>query len=110
MKVTLVKKIKIDGAPCAKCVDIDSRIQRDGLADRIDRVVWADERLPDSEGMRLARELGISRAPFFVVEDGGRREWFDVYLRFKQRVGGRAAAHSRDLADLVDQHPDLGLI
>lgn len=110
MKVTLVKKIKTDGAPCAKCADIDSRIERDGLAHRIDRVVFADERRPDSEGMQLARELGVSRAPFFVVEDAGRRECFDVYLRFKQRVCSLDTARTRDLADLVEQHPDLGLI
>lgn len=110
MKVTLVKKIKSDGAACAKCVDIDARLERDGLSHVIDRVVWADERRPDSEGMQLALELGVSRAPFFLVEEHGRRECFDVYLRFKQRLGSRAAEHTRDLAELVDQHPDLGLI
>jgi len=112
MKITLVKKLKADGSPCAKCQDVDERLDRDGLRPLIECVVWADERDPDSEGMRLARELGMDRAPFFIIDDeAGGREVFDVYLRFKQRVvRDRQEVQTRDLADLVDQHPDLALI
>lgn len=112
MKITLVKKIKADGTPCAKCQDVDERLERDGLRPLIERVVWADERDPDSEGMRLARALDMDRAPFFVIDDDtGGREVFDVYLRFKQRVArDREEMQARDLADIVDQHPDLALI
>jgi hypothetical protein len=112
MKITLVKKIKIDGTPCAKCGDIETRLERDGLRSIIARVVLADERKPSSEGMRLAEELGVDRAPFFILEnDAGATEVFDVYLRLKQRVARDVGKpQAEDFADLVDQHPDLALI
>ena len=44
MRITFVKKIKADGSPCKKCAEVQSRLENDGLIDKIDRTVIADER------------------------------------------------------------------
>ncbi|MGH8579668.1 MAG: hypothetical protein ACREVK_05930 [Gammaproteobacteria bacterium] len=51
--ITLVKKITADGLPCRKCAEVEVRLRESGLWARIDRVVIADKRDSDSEGMRL---------------------------------------------------------
>ncbi len=51
MHITFVKKIKADGNPCRKCAEVQSRLEKDGHIDKIDRTVIADERDTDSEGM-----------------------------------------------------------
>jgi phosphoadenosine phosphosulfate reductase len=66
----MVKKRLANGAPCPKCVQAQELLDRRGLSDRIDRVVWALEGDPDSEGMRLAVEHGVDNAPFFLASDG----------------------------------------
>ncbi len=71
MRVTMIKKRFADGHTCEKCSQAEDLLRRRGLFDRVDRVVWADEGDPSSEGMRLAAEHGVSLAPFFIVEDGG---------------------------------------
>jgi len=55
--------------------------------DHIDRVVIADVRNPQSEGMRLAQGYGVQRAPFFLVTDEfGDTEVHTVFLRFLNKV------------------------
>jgi len=71
MNVTMVKKVLLSGEACKKCAQAEDVLRRRGLWDRIDRVVIADESDAQSEGMRLARELGMATAPFFIVRDGG---------------------------------------
>ena len=68
MRVTMVKKQFADGSTCKKCVQAEELLRRRGLWERIERVVWADEADPSSEGMRLAAEHQVNLAPFFVVE------------------------------------------
>ena len=55
MHITLVKKIKADGSPCRKCAEVQERLEKDGLIDKIDQIIIADERDPESEGMQLAQ-------------------------------------------------------
>ena len=86
MHITFVKKVLASGAPCAKCDDVERRLRRSGLLARIDRVVVADERDADSEGMRLARRHQVEIAPFFVVEDDGRTIVYTVYLKFVREI------------------------
>jgi phosphoadenosine phosphosulfate reductase len=73
MSVIMVKKRLLSGEPCKKCAQAEEVLRRRGLWDRIDRVVIADEGDAESEGMCLARELGMESAPFFVVSDGASR-------------------------------------
>ena len=110
-RITLVKKIKSDGTPCRKCVDVVERLEREGLMDRIDRVVVADERLADSEGARLAVRHQVDRAPFFVVEDkSGDVRVYTVYYRFLNDVLRRQADERDELTEMIEQNPDLDFI
>ena len=70
MNVIMVKKRLLNGEPCKKCAQAEDVLRRRGLWQRIDRVVVADESDAESEGMRMARDLGMETAPFFVVSDG----------------------------------------
>jgi hypothetical protein len=108
--ITFVKKILADGQPCGKCLDVEQRLDRDGVRARIDRVLIADARDPTSPGMALAAELGVSRAPFFVVETPDRTTIYTVYLKFlREEIHPPAivdpVAESREL---LAAHPDLG--
>eukprot|EP00930_Biecheleria_cincta_P005323 TRINITY_DN106246_c0_g1_i1.p1 TRINITY_DN106246_c0_g1~~TRINITY_DN106246_c0_g1_i1.p1 ORF type:complete len:161 (-),score=38.04 TRINITY_DN106246_c0_g1_i1:51-470(-) len=88
-KVTFVKKIYSDGSTCQKCDFVWKQIQKDGLVDRIDRTVVADERDMSSEGIVLATKHKISRAPFFVVNDDEKpdvEKVYDVYFKLKKEV------------------------
>jgi len=102
-KITLVKKIKADGSPCRKCNDVLERIERDGVWDRIDRVVIADERDPESEGLRIAERHGVERAPFFVVERPGEASRiYTVYMRVLREVLHKQTDERDEVAELVD--------
>jgi hypothetical protein len=109
--ITFVKKILSSGEPCPKCLDVEQRLDRDGIRGRIDRVIVADERDAQSPGMQLATALGVDRAPFFVVETGSRTTVYTVYLKFlREEIHG--ATSSRDTLaesqELLAAHPDLG--
>ncbi|MGH8510044.1 MAG: hypothetical protein ACREU8_01235 [Gammaproteobacteria bacterium] len=58
-----------DGLPCRKCIQVHERLKRENLLERIDNIVTADERDAASEGMTLACEFKVDRAPFFLVRD-----------------------------------------
>lgn len=55
----MVKKRLASGAPCPKCVQAQELLDRRGLAGRIDRVLWAQEGDPASEGMLLGAKHGV---------------------------------------------------
>jgi len=90
MYVTMVKKRLLSGAACKKCVEAEELLRNRGLWDRIQRVVWAVEGEPASEGMQLAQRYGVATAPFFIVADSA----------------GEANAHEAD-AYGADQAQDL---
>jgi phosphoadenosine phosphosulfate reductase len=68
----MVKKQLAGGEACRKCVDAERLLRGRGLWGRIDRVVWAIEGQPGSEGEKLGERFGVENAPFFVLrgEDG----------------------------------------
>ncbi len=70
-RVTMVKKRLASGDACPKCDEAEAWLRERGLWARIDRIVWADESDPDSEGMQLARAHGVALAPFFIIADAG---------------------------------------
>jgi hypothetical protein len=108
MPVTMVKKIKADGSPCRKCAEVEARLRETGLEDRIDRVVIADERDPDSEGMVLARQHGVDLAPFFIVTGTDESERvYTVYYRLVKEVLKREITEQEEIADIMDNNPDL---
>ena len=113
MHITFVKKVLASGEPCAKCRDVEERLERNGLMSRIDRVVVADERDEGSEGMSLARGHQVDRAPFFLVRIGEETTVYTVYLKCVRDVFGGEPSPESELDEARDQlraHPDLDLI
>ena len=92
-QVTFVKKKLENGEWCAKCNDVSARLEKDGTSSFIDRTVVADLRDPESEGLQLAAEHSMDRAPFFVVKNTETNavEVFDVYFKFKRHMERFAA-------------------
>ena len=69
MHITFVKKIKADGTECRKCIEVQSRLEKDGYIEKINTVVIADENDENSMGLKLAKEYKVEQAPFFIFED-----------------------------------------
>ena len=107
--ITFVKKILATGEPCGKCRDVEERLSAGDHWPAIDRVVVADERDENSEGMRLATQLGVARAPFFVVETGSKTVTYTVFLKFVKEVLAEAT-ETDDAQLLLAANPDLDLI
>lgn len=111
MKITLVKKILADGSPCRKCGDVINRLEESGHMSRIDQIVIADERNPTSEGMLLAAEHNVDRAPFFIVErDDGKIDTYTVYFKFVKEVLEEQTEEKDELKEILDQNPDLDFL
>ena len=110
-RITFVKKILAGGEPCAKCADVEARLRAAGHMDAIDRTVIADERDPDSEGMRIAALHGVTRAPFFLVESPHGTVVHTVYFRFVREVlGGSSSKPTQEAEEILRANPDLDLI
>jgi len=87
MKTVMVKKILADGSPCKKCGEVLAKLEASGLIEQIDEIIVADERDPTSEGIKLAKELNVDRAPFFVVyREGEAPEVHTIYIKFAKEV------------------------
>jgi len=95
MHITFVKKILSSGELCKKCREVSERLEADGLIASINHIAIADERDPDSEGMKLARQHKVERAPFFLVEENGEISTFDVYFKFKKLMTERGAIQAK---------------
>ncbi|MGH8120918.1 MAG: hypothetical protein ACRESK_09930 [Gammaproteobacteria bacterium] len=111
MKISMIKKIKEDGSPCRKCAEVEQRLKAAGLFSRIDQVIIADERDPDSAGMRLAAQFEVERAPFFLVEkEGESPRVYTVYLKFLKEVLGSTALEQDEAKDIMEKNPDLDFL
>ncbi|MEX2488630.1 MAG: hypothetical protein WD356_03815 [Pseudomonadales bacterium] len=110
MKITFVKKILADGQPCQKCADVEERLNSSGQMAHIDEVVIADERDSESQGMQLAREFAVNRAPFFLVEEDGETRVYTVYFKFVKEVFGESSSKSNEAQEILNDNPDLDFI
>lgn len=110
MHITFVKKILANGEPCAKCNDVSARLEANGQMARIDAIVIADERDPDSPGMQLAARHGVTRAPFFIVEDVAGTRVYTVYFKFAREVLGHPRSAARESEELLRDNPELDFI
>lgn len=110
MKITFVKKILKDGKPCQKCADVQQRLEKSGQMAKMDQVLIADERDPDSAGMQLAKKLEVNRAPFFVVETELETKVYTVYFKFVKEILGAATAKSDEAKEILTDNPDLDFI
>ncbi len=111
MHITLVEKIKADGSPCRKCAEVVDRLERAGLMGRIERVVVADERDPESEGMQLAARHRVDSAPFFIVtDDAGAERLYTSFFRFLKEVLGQNPRPEEETTEMMRQNPDLDFL
>jgi gamma-glutamylcysteine synthetase len=111
MKITMVKKILADGSPCKKCGEVLERMEQEDQLRLIDEILVADERDPASDGMLLASELAVDRAPFFVVQrDDGSREVYTVYLKFVKEVLARQTSEAEEMKELLSNNADLDFL
>ncbi len=110
MKITFVKKILADGQPCQKCAEVQERLEKLGQLARMDQVLIADERDPHSAGMKLARKLKVTRAPFFVVETKEDTKVYTVYFKFVKEILGATAGNSEEAKEILRDNPDLDFI
>ena len=78
--------------------------------DRIDKILIADERDPDSPGALLARELSVDRAPFFVVENDGEQTVYTVYFKFLKEVLEVDVASAQEAQEILQDNPDLDFL
>merc|ERR1712070_1098026 len=102
--VTFVKKIYSDGSTCQKCDFVWKQIQKDEFEGRIDRIVVADERDPQSEGIVLARKHKVTRAPFFVVVDDKKPDEeviYDVYFQLKKKVFAKETSEAEKNEEII---------
>lgn len=95
MHVTMVKKRLASGEACGKCEQAEDLLRRRELLGHIDEVVWADERDPESPGMKLGARHGVKLAPFFVVRDDDGTE--TVYESVLKLVKERFTAPSPEV-------------
>merc|ERR1719229_618338 len=103
-QVTFVKKIYADGSTCQKCDFVWKQIEKDGMVDKIDRVVVADERDMKSEGIVYAKKHNVTRAPFFVVIDDAKPEEekiYDVYFKLKKEVFAQETGEAEKNEEII---------
>ena len=107
----MVKKIKANGSSCRKCAEVEKRLETAGLTGRINRVIIADERDPETEGMRLAAKYNVDHAPFFIVEEDGKApRIFTVYMQFLKEILEVEASEQETVKDIMEANPDLDYI
>lgn len=111
MNITFVKKIKADGSPCKKCAEVQTRLEKEGYIDKIDRTVIADERDSNSEGMQLAKQYTVDRAPFFIVENEDSEPLiYTVYFKFVNEILNGETSEQDAAKDILDANPDLDFL
>lgn len=111
MKITLVKKILADGSPCKKCTDVLDKLESSGQMNRIDEVLIADERDPLTQGMQIAKQYNVDRAPFFVVErDEQNAQIYTVYLKFVKEVLEQETNETDELKEIMQNNSDLDFL
>lgn len=82
-----------------------------GLRSRIDKIVTADERNPNSEGYALAAQYDVDAAPFFIVDQpGAPTRLYTAYQRFLKEVLDQHTSEEAEVSEIMSQHPDLDFI
>ena len=110
MNITIVKKIRPDGSLCRKSAEVSDKLNSLNLSDRIDRVVFADDREYSSPGLELARRHGVEAAPFFIVDRENGTQVYTKYSRFFKEVFGHQTSEQEEIDEIMAQNPDLDFI
>ncbi len=108
MHITMVKKIMRDGSPCRKCADVLEQLEQRGLSDRIDEIIIADERDPESKGILLAKQYNIEQAPFFIVEEADQEtKIYTVFFKFAKEILEEKTSEQQEIKEIMDNNPEL---
>ncbi|MGL5943984.1 MAG: hypothetical protein ACRC2S_27170 [Waterburya sp.] len=110
MNIIMVKKIKLDGNLCRKSAAVSEKLENLNLSDRINAIVFADERELLSQGFELARRHDVQAAPFFIVEQENSTQVYTKYSHFLAEVLGHNISETEEIAEIMAQHPDLDFI
>lgn len=110
-KITLVKKIKVDGKLCSKSARVFTQLQQLGLLEHIDQILLADERQPSSIGFDLAIKHGVKSAPFFIVDhQDGSTEIYTMYYRFLNEILGHHSSEQETVNEIMAHYQDVDFI
>jgi hypothetical protein len=75
---------------------VTAYLERRGLWQRIDEVVWAQEGDLQSPGMVLGARFGVPSAPFFVVRDErGEAVYTSALQMIQERFGEQVSSSER---------------
>lgn len=110
MNITMVKKIRPDGSLCRKSAEVTQKLDQLKLNDRINTIIFADDREYSSPGLELARRHGVQAAPFFIVEQEDCTQVYTQYSRFFKEVLGHQTSETEEINEIMAQHPDLDFI
>jgi len=111
MHITFVKKIKTDGTECRKCIEVQSRLKKDGYIEKINTIVIADENDENSAGQKLAKKYAVKNAPFFIVEDDKNGiAIYTIYFKFIKEIFGKNATENDIAKDILDSENNLDFI
>ena len=81
-EIIMVKRQYPDGSECTKCKQASKILQQKGLWDKITKVALAIPADDDSEGVKLAKEHNMKKAPFFIVKNGDETKTYASILKF----------------------------
>jgi hypothetical protein len=110
MNIIMVKKILPDGSLCRKSAEVYQKLENLNLSDRINTIIFADERESFSPGFELAKRHGVQAAPFFLVEQEDSTQVYTKYSRFLAEVLGHNISETEEIAEIMAQHPGLDFI
>ena len=111
MHITFVKKIKADGTECRKCIEVQSRLEKDGYIEKINTIVIADENDDNSMGLKLAKKYEVEQAPFFIVKDDENNiTIYTVYFKFIKEIFSENATENDIAKDILDSENNLDFI
>ncbi len=111
MNITVVKKVKANGNLCRKSAEVWEKLTEARLLSQIDRVIFAQENQPSSQGMSLAIQYQVRAAPFFIVEqENGSTQIYTAYSRFCKEVLNYQVAESETISEIMASHPELDFI
>jgi hypothetical protein len=105
--ITMVKKLTATGEVCRKCLDIEERLERDGLTEQIDNIIYMDMEDSRDEGLLLAQKHNVKVAPFFVVTHSNpegadvSESAYPIYMKMKRELFGKKATVAETNADVA---------
>ena len=103
MEITMVKKVFADGSACKKCAEIEYKMREADQLKLIDHTVIAYEADDQSQGMLLAAQFSVDRAPFFIVErDGQEPEIYTSYFKFVKEVLNQKTTEDEEIQEIMN--------